>query len=113
MAAKYILRQNEEGKFTFTLHTHGGQLLLTSPDYADKVTAMSRINAARHLAGTNKNYQLLTGEGGQPYFVITNKHKEVVAQSELYPDMPSMSKGINLVKANARAAKLEDLTGEK
>lgn len=112
MAAKYVLRQSEAGGFHFTLHTHAGQLLLTSPAFADKVTALSRLNSTRNLAGTNKNYQLLTTEDGQQYFVLRNKHQDVVAQSEMFSDPESVTQGINLVKANARVARLEDLTGE-
>ena len=58
----------------------------------------------------NGVFEFRTAEDGQLYFVIKNRHKEVIAQSEMYPDAPSLSQGVNLVKSNRRAARLEDLT---
>ena len=111
MAATYTLEQSGNGRLMFTLRTHDGRVLLISQDFPDKNTALSRINATRHLVGMKKHFELRTAENGQPYFVLKNRHKEVIGQSEVYSDEESLSKGINLIKSNAKAAKLVDLTG--
>jgi uncharacterized protein YegP (UPF0339 family) len=109
MAATYVLEQNKDGSFMFTLKAHDGQVLLTSQGYMDKVSALSRINSIRKIAGRDRNFEPRTAENGQPYFVFKNSHNEVIGQSEMYSDSQSVPKGIALVKSNARAARLKDL----
>lgn len=111
MTATYVLQKDEKGQFSFILRTHGGQVLLTSAVYADKEIAMRRISAARQLAHNARNYEILAAQDGLPYFVVKNAKKEVIAQSEMYPDSESLRNGINLVKGKTRGAQLEDLTG--
>jgi|SRR5687768_739411 len=113
MAATYVLQQREDGRFTFTLKAHDGQVLLTSQGYPDKDSALSRMNSMRNIAGRDRNFEPRTAENGQPYFVFKNARNEVIGQSEMYADLQSVPKGITLVKANARVARLEDLTARK
>jgi uncharacterized protein len=110
MAATYVLKQNRKGQFVFTLETHDGEVVLTSKGYADKDCALRVMASMRQMAGRNENYEVLAAENGWPYFVLQNKKKEVIGHSEVYWDAANLAKVIALVKANARAARLLDLT---
>ena len=110
MSAAYVLQQDGNGSFIFHLRTHSGQVLLTSGVYAEKAGALSALDAARHFAGKEKNYQFLTAQDGQHCFLVRNTKGEVLAQSNLCPDPESLRTAINLVKGNTRGARLEDQT---
>jgi uncharacterized protein YegP (UPF0339 family) len=109
LAAKFVLRQDGQDRYLIVFQTHSGQILLTS-EVRYKDIALSKISATRSLAQNQKNYMVHTAETGGSYFTIRNARGEVVALSDMYPDPESMLKGIDLVRRNARGARLEDLT---
>lgn len=113
MAAKFVLRESGKGKFRFTLQAPNGQTILTSEAYASKNSAMNGIASVRKNAGKDKNFEVRSARNGQPYFVLKATNAEVIGQSEIYASSRSVPKGIASVKANAGAARLEDLTGKK
>ena len=113
MGAVFALTRNEEGKFAFTFTTLEGQLILTSQTYDDKETAINRINAVRHLGRQDRSYEPRTADDGEVYLVLKNRKKEVIGQSERYPDSEALPRVIALAKANVRGARFDDLTGEE
>lgn len=56
MSSSYVLKRTRDGKFTFTLQTHYGKILLTSHAYKDKDSALRAISTARRLAHREENY---------------------------------------------------------
>lgn len=113
MAAKFVLEKSGKGKFRFRLKAPNGQVILTSEIYASKASALNGIKSVRSNAGKDKNFELRTAKNGRPFFVLKAANKEALGQSEMYSDSRSVPKGIASVKANARAARLEDLTDRK
>ena len=111
MAARFVLQQDGPGVFFYIFKTHSGQVLLTSPSYPDKDSALRRISSARSLAHNPKNYELRTARNEQSYFVVKNSKDEVLGQSEMYADSESARQGIDFMRSHARGARLEDLTG--
>ena len=109
MSARFVLERDPEGGFSFLFITHSGQVLLSSPVYTDKDRALRRISATRHMARNRQNYEIVTGANGY-YFLVRGKHGDVLGRSESFPDFASLEAGINLVRANAKGARLEDLT---
>ena len=109
MSARFVLKRAPDGQFSFLFLTHSGQVLLTSPAYTDKERALRRISAARQMARNRHNYEIVTGANGSS-FLVRGKHGDVLGQSESFPDAQSLEAGINLVRANAKGARLEDLT---
>ena len=112
MGAKFILTQNEEGTFAFSFQMLDGRVILSGQGCADKETAINRINAVRHLVSREQNFEVVTAEDGQAHLVLRNRHKEVIGQSEVYPDAESLPWVIALARGNVRGAQVEDLTGE-
>ena len=110
MSARYILREDEDGQFRFSLTTHSGQVLLTSAVYRDKDSALRAIDSARRLAHNERNYQLLTAEDELSYFVIKNSRQQVIGQSDMYTNTESLRQAMMAVKGITRGARLEDLT---
>jgi uncharacterized protein YegP (UPF0339 family) len=113
MAAKFVLKKTAKGNFVFNLKAPNGLVILTSEAYKDKGSAMNGIESVRKNAGKDSNFERLIAKNGQAYFVLKAVNKEVVGQSEMYSSPSSVKKGIASVMANARTARLEDLTVKK
>jgi len=113
MAAKFVLWQSGKGKFTFALQAPNGQVILTSERYASKNSALNGIASVRKNAGKDKNFEVRTAKSGKQYFVLKATNAEVIGQSQMYSGARSVPKGMASVKANAAAARTEDLTGKK
>lgn len=113
MAAKFVLKRAGKAKFTFNLKAPNGQIILTSETYASKDSAMKGIESVRKNAGKAGNFETQLAKNGQSFFVLKAANKEVIGHSEMYRSASSVGKGIASVKANARLARLEDLTGNK
>ncbi len=112
MAAKFVLKKTGKAKFIFNLKAPNGQIILTSESYAGKDSALKGIESVRKNAGKAGNFETRLAKNGQAFFVLKAANKEVIGQSEMYRSAGSVSKGIASVKANARVARLEDLTGK-
>jgi uncharacterized protein YegP (UPF0339 family) len=98
MSSSYVLKRRRDGRFTFTLQTHDGKVLLISLAYKDKDSALRATNAARHLAYREENYELLRSDLGLVYFVLKNARGEVIGQSREYIDADSSQQGISMAK---------------
>lgn len=111
MVGKFVLKKTGKGKFSFNLKAANGQVILTSEIYESKSSAVNGIESVRKNAGKNANFERRDTKKGQPYFVLKATNNEVIGQSKRYQQARSVNKGIASVKANARSARLEDLTG--
>ena len=110
-APHYILTQSEEGNFIFTLNTSHGLVLLTSPGFTEKARALSRINAVRSAARKLEDFETVTSETGQFYFILRNTKKtEILGTSEMYWSEENIALAMALVKAYARTARIHDQT---
>jgi uncharacterized protein len=110
MAGKFVLKKTSKGNFVFNLKASNGLVMLTSEVYKNKSSALNGVESVRKNAGKDSNFEQRAAKNGQPYFVLKAANKEIIGQSEMYSRAANMKKGIASVKANARTAKLEDLT---
>lgn len=108
---RYVLKQHGRNQFVFTLRGSEEQVMLTSPAYPDRDSAIRGINSVRGNIRKKDRFVFHTATNGGLYFVLESAKKGVIGQSELYPDEESLLKGLFSVRRNALAAKLEDQTG--
>jgi len=113
MAGKFILKKTKAGNFVFNLVASNGQNILTSESYKSKRAALNGIESVRKNAGKQSNYEERMGRNRKPYFVLLAANKEIIGQSQMYASNTNMRNGRAAVKANARAALLEDTTAKK
>ena len=113
MRAVYTLFQTKEGDFLFTFRGSDEQLLLTSLPFADKNTALSRINSIRSLGQRPESFLTSMSPEGKRYFLLRNTRQEIIAQGEMCPDDQSLQKAIEQVRRTSRTGKLLDWTVEK
>jgi len=107
---KFELRKAANGQFLFNLKAANGQTILTSEPYKTKTSAENGIASVRKNAADDARYLRKTAKNGKLYFVLTATNGQVIGQSEMYESAAAVESGIASVKANARDAKVEDLT---
>ncbi len=110
MAAKFVIKKQSHGQFIFNLKAANGGIILTSELYQDKAGAISGVEAVRRCAAADKNYVRRLSVRGNPYFVLKSPNGQIIGTSEMYLFAQAGEDGIASVKANARTAKVEDLT---
>lgn len=113
MAGKFVLKKSGKENFVFNLRASNGLVILTSEVYKNKASALKGIESVRKNVEKDANFERRVAKNGQPFFVLRAANKEILGQSERYARAANVTKGIEAVKANARSAKLEDLTEKK
>lgn len=108
--ARFELKKAANGQFFFNLKAANGQTILTSERYKTKQNAENGIASVRKNAAADARYLRKTAKNGRLYFVLTAPNHQVIGQSEMYESAAAVESGIASVKANARDAKVEDLT---
>jgi uncharacterized protein len=112
MRSCYTLFQKQSGEFIFTFRGSEEQLLMTSLVYADKASALSRINAIRSLGHRAESFLNCMSQDGKRYFLFRNSRQEVIAQSEMYADDASLLNAIDAVRRTTRTGRLDDRTAK-
>jgi uncharacterized protein YegP (UPF0339 family) len=110
MAGKFELKKSKSGQFMFTLKAGNNQVILTSEQYRDKAGAMNGIESVRKNSGNDANFEIKTAKNGQPFFTLKSANKQVIGSSEMYSSTSSLKGGIGSVRANAKKAKVIDVT---
>lgn len=108
MAAKFELKKGGNGQFMFNLKAGNGEVILTSEQYKDKQGAVSGIESAKANAADDARYERKTAKNGQTYFVLKAANSQTIGKSEMYSSPSGMENGIQSVKKNAPAARIED-----
>src|SRR5262245_16066188 len=101
MAAKFVLKATDGGKFHFNLKAANGEVILSSQTYATKDGATGGIDSVKANAGTDERYDRRTSSAKEPYFVLLAANGQIIGTSEMYSSAAAMEKGIASVKANA------------
>src|SRR5689334_18749865 len=108
MSAEFVLRQNENGAFSFVYQTEHGQVLLTSGAYDNLDTAWRRLQSARLMSRKDRNYEVRSIDSDRFYFVVMNREKEVLAKSEPYPGLESLRQGMLLTRNCSHGSRIEN-----
>lgn len=108
MSAEFVLRQDKNGTFSFVYQTEHGQVLLTSGAYDNLDTAWCRLQSARMMARKDRNYEVRAVDSDRFYFVVMNREKEVLAQSEPYAGRESLRQGMLLTRNCSHGSRIEN-----
>ncbi len=110
MAAKYLLKNSKNGKFTFSLLAGNNQVVMTASDiYETKEAALNGIESCKKNGTDDARFERKKSSADEPYFVLKTDNGQIIGKSEMYSSLASMENGIASVKTNAGAA-VEDGT---
>ena len=113
MPGKFEIKRAKNGEFYFHLHSGNGEIILTSEMYKAKASAKNGIASVKKNATLDERFERRAGKNGKPFFVLKARNHEVIGRSEQYESDRSRDSGVNSVKSNAPAAKIEDSTKAK
>ena len=108
MAAKYVLKQSQNGQFFFNLLAANGQAILSSEMYEAKVGAMKGIESVRKNGVLESRFDKLTAKNDAPYFTLKASNGQIIGQSEMYTTSSARDNGMASVMKNAAEAVLDD-----
>jgi uncharacterized protein len=109
--AKFEIKQSDKGTFYYRLKATGNhEIILTKNRYETKADCIADIYSVKSYATDDTLYSRRTSTDGQFYFHITNLTNDITGVSELYRTRASRDHGIELIKAQAPGAAVEDLT---
>ncbi|MCR4670149.1 MAG: YegP family protein [Saccharofermentans sp.] len=119
--AKFVLSEAKNG-YKFNLVATNGQVIATSQIYKTEATAkngIESVSANAPVAGienqtendfkteANPKFEVYQDKKGEFRFRLKAKNGQIIATSEGYSKLDSCLKGIDSVKKNAPAAKIE------
>lgn len=110
MAGKFELYKDKAGEFRFRLKAGNGQIILASEGYKQRSSADNGVESVRKNAPDDTRYERTETKNGKHRFNLKATNGQVIGTSESYESSSSRENGIESVKTNAPAAKLEDLT---
>ena len=109
MAAKYLLKNSKNGKFTFSLLARNGQIVMTASEiYDSKTAALNGIESCKKNGTEDARFERKKSSADEPYFVLKAANGQIIGKSEMYSSVASMENGIASVKTNAAAAVEDD-----
>lgn len=107
MAAKFELKSNAKGQYSFNLKAGNGQVILTSEQYESRAAAEAGIASVRKNAESAERFERKTSKSNEPYFVLKAANGQVIGRSEMYSAAAAMENGIQSVMKSAPAATLD------
>ncbi len=110
MTGKFELSVSKNGKFLFNLKASNGQVILSSPMYESKDSALQGIASCKANASQDEHFVRATSSAGEPYFSLKASNGQAIGRSEMYSSTAAMENGIASVKKNAPDAPIKDLS---
>ena len=109
--SKFVVSTAKDGSTHFSLHATNGEIILASQMYASKSAALAGIESVRSNAALDERFERKTNAAGKPMFNLKAGNHQVIGTSQGYSSEMARDIGIESVKKNAPAAKLDDQTG--
>ena len=107
MAAKFELKINAKGQYSFNLKASNGQVILTSEVYESRAAAEAGIASVRKNAEQADRFEHKMSKSSEPYFVLKAANGQVIGRSEMYSSAAAMENGIQSVMKSAAAAVMD------
>ena len=105
MAAKYLLKNSKNGKFTFSLLAGNSQVVMTASEiYESKAAALNSIESCKKNGSDDARFERKESSADESYFVLKAGNGQIIGKSEMYSSAAAMENGIASVKTNAGAA---------
>lgn len=105
--AKFLIQQNEQGKYFFRFFTDKKATLLKGFSCDNRKACINTIRELYDTVQKDHHYRFQTA-GGKFYFEVTDNTHSVIAVSKLYRTMGGMGFAVDALKRNMLVAVIED-----
>jgi uncharacterized protein len=109
MSARYELKQNDKGQFSFALKAVNGEIILRSELYESRAAAEKGIASVQKNSPLDTHYERKDASDGRFYFNLKASNHQVIGSSQLYKSAVGRDGGIDSVKTNGACSKIEVL----
>lgn len=107
----YVIRDSQDGRYSFTLHADNGQVILRSEAYPTKPAALDGVAACKEHAANDAHYlRHPPAANEQSFFTLQTRSHEVIGNSEMYVSEAGREVGISSCKRHGPTAPTRDLT---
>lgn len=104
---RFCISRSSDNQYYFNLIAGNNEKILTSELYTKRDSAVVSIASVRLNATEDARYERKISRNGDYYFVLKAANGEVLGTSELYPRADVRDAGIEAVKRNVVAARIE------
>ena len=105
--ARYEIRQNSDGEWSFVLKAANGEIIGVSETYKSKQGAERGIASVRFCAPDHTAFELRLSEDERHYFVLKAGNEEIVLVSETYESKGGARKGIKAVMEASQTERVD------
>jgi len=92
------IKKRGTGKFSFDLKTQGGQTLLKSVEFTDKLEAQNIVKSLSPIGENSIRFERKTNHDGMFLFNLKNSGGKLIGHSQLYNSEAGMENGIKNLK---------------
>lgn len=110
MASRFTLFKGTNGQYYFHLKAGNGEKVLHSEGYTTKSSCDNGIESVKQNATNDSSYEKRNSSNNEYYFVLKALNRQIVGISEMYTTSWGRDHGIEVVKREAPAAAIEDIT---
>lgn len=110
MAGTFEIKRTTDGQFYFHLKAEGGEIILTSEPYPSKANVQMGVTAVMTNALLDNRFERKTSTRGELYFILKAANGDPLGGSDMYASPAAMEHGVESVKRQAPAARVDDLT---
>ena len=109
MAGKFECYKDKGGEYRFRLKAGNGETILSSEGYKAKSSAKNGAASVSKNCGNPDCYEAKQAKNGKHYFVLKAANRQVIGQSQMYPDEAGCKKGMAAVKRAGAGAKVVEV----
>ncbi|NPA44760.1 MAG: YegP family protein [Chlorobi bacterium] len=107
---KVLLKKSEAAEpFTFNFVDNGGKVIVKSENYAQKASAKNGIESVKKNSKFDERYELKSAKNGKFFFNLKATNGQIVATSMFFATESDRAKAIELLKAEAQDAPVEEV----
>ncbi len=112
MAGKFEIFTGNNNEFYFRLKAGNGEQILASEGYKSKPSCKNGIASVQKNCGDENCFEVREAKNGKHYFVLKSTNKQEIGRSQMYASAATCRKGMDSVRRNGKAERIDDLTKE-
>lgn len=108
-AGWYEVARNDEAQFWFVLKAGNAQVILRSPQYETKASALDGVASVQTHSLQEERFELKTASDGRPFFNLEAANGQAVGTSQMVASEATRRTGIDSVKTNGPSADVREV----
>lgn len=108
MSAKYVIRKDQSGQYSFVLKADNGATILSSESYTTKLSVLNGIESVRVNGKIESRFEIRKASNGSYYFALKAANHQIIGISEFYTTRDAVQAAVESVRNIAAGAGVLD-----